>query len=149
MGKGIEPRRLALAFAFGALFGVMPLVWGTSLLCLGTALLLRLNPVAVQIANCAVYPLHLALVIPYIRLGEICLGGDPFSEGPIFDAILFGVDPLDALKRLAEANGAALLAWALTSPLMLVVLYAMALFIVKRPFLVRLAGGGGQEKNTL
>jgi hypothetical protein len=126
-----DPRRLALAFALGALFGVMPLIWGTTLLCLGAALLLRLNPAALQIANCAVYPLHLALVFPYLRLGEFCLEGYSPVERPLFDATLFGADAPGTLQRLAEANGAALLAWAVTSPLMLIVLYALASFVVK------------------
>lgn len=129
--ENAEPRRLALAFAFGALVGVMPLIWGTTLLCLGAALLLRLNPAALQIANWAVYPLHLALVVPYLRLGEFCLGGYSPVERPLFDGTLFGADVSGTLQRVAEANGAALLAWSVTSPLMLIVLYALASFVVK------------------
>jgi hypothetical protein len=39
-------------------------------LCLAAAFSLRLNVVASQIANHAMFPLELALVIPFIRLGS-------------------------------------------------------------------------------
>jgi uncharacterized protein (DUF2062 family) len=66
---GATPERLAWSIAVGAVIGVNPVVGTTTVLCLGMAVLLRLNIVAAQIANHAVFPLELALVIPFIRLG--------------------------------------------------------------------------------
>lgn len=113
LGGGLSPRSLAWALAVGALVGSMPLIWGTSLLCLGAALLLRLNPLAVQVGNYAAWPLQCVLAYPYLRLGAAWFG----SVAPAAEQGNF-------LLTLALANGAALGAWAVTAPLLLPLLYA-------------------------
>ena len=46
------------------------MIGSTTLLCLAVAIRFRLNVVASQIANHAMFPLELALVVPFIRLGS-------------------------------------------------------------------------------
>jgi hypothetical protein len=126
LGGGLAPRSLAWALAVGALVGSMPLVWGTSLLCLGVALLLRLNPLAAQVGNLAAWPLQLVLAYPYLRLGSAWFG--PSTPAAAVQSNL--------LQTLVLANGAALGAWALTAPLLLPLLYAASRFLiaaVRRP----------------
>jgi uncharacterized protein (DUF2062 family) len=67
---GATPRRLAWSIAAGLLIGINPLVGTTTVLCLGAAFSFRLNVVASQIANHAMFPLELVLVVPFIRLGS-------------------------------------------------------------------------------
>jgi hypothetical protein len=120
LAGSLAPRPLAWALAVGALVGSMPLVWGTSLLCLGAALLLRLNPLAAQVGNLAAWPLQLALAYPYHRLGLAWFGpAEPAAGGHI-----------SLLHRLVVANGAALGAWALTAPLLLPLLYAASRWFI-------------------
>jgi len=66
---GASPRTLAWSIAVGLLIGINPVVGTTTLLCLAVTFPCRLNVVAVQIANHAMFPFELALVIPFIRLG--------------------------------------------------------------------------------
>ena len=54
----------------GLLIGINPVIGTTTLLCLAVAFRFRLNVVASQIANHAMFPLELALVVPFIRLGS-------------------------------------------------------------------------------
>lgn len=68
---GATPRSLAWSIAAGLLIGINPLVGTTTLLCLAAAFAFRLNLVASQIANHAMFPVELALVIPFIRLGSL------------------------------------------------------------------------------
>jgi len=114
LGGGLAPGVLVRALTVGMLLGCMPLVWGTSLLCLGAALLLRLNPLTVQIGNFAAWPLQILLAYPYLRLGRVWFGSvfftDSSSAGSWFDTVI-------------AANGAALGAWALTAPLLLLLCY--------------------------
>ncbi|AMV73688.1 hypothetical protein JCM30471_21070 [Desulfuromonas carbonis] len=119
LGDGLGPGPAARALAVGALVGVMPLPWGTSLLCLVVALPLRLNPLAVQAGNYAAWPLQLLLAWPYLRLG-----------GAWFPAATPVAATDDLLHTLANAGGAALCAWALTAPLLLPLLYAVSLRLV-------------------
>ena len=66
---GLTPKKLALTFCLGAAFGVIPLVWGTSLICIILAHTLRLNHVALQSVNYLLWPVHLALLVPFFKLG--------------------------------------------------------------------------------
>lgn len=65
---GSSPQRLAWSIAVGFAVGMNPVVGSTTLICLLLAFVFRLNVVAAQIANHAVFPLELALVIPFLRL---------------------------------------------------------------------------------
>jgi hypothetical protein len=67
---GATPQSLAWSIAAGLLIGINPVIGSTTVLCLAAAFSLRLNVVASQIANHAVFPVELALVIPFIRWGE-------------------------------------------------------------------------------
>jgi uncharacterized protein (DUF2062 family) len=67
---GATPRSLAWSIAVGLLIGLNPIIGTTTILCLSAAVPFRLNVVASQIANHAMFPLELALVIPFIRLGS-------------------------------------------------------------------------------
>ena len=67
---GATPRSLAWSIAAGALIGINPVIGSTTLLCLAVTFRFRLNVVATQIANHAMFPLELALVVPFIRLGS-------------------------------------------------------------------------------
>ena len=58
---GTTPRSLAWSIAAGALIGINPVIGSTTLLCLAVTFRFRLNVVATQIANHAMFPLELAL----------------------------------------------------------------------------------------
>lgn len=67
---GATPRSLAWSIATGMLIGINPVVGSTTLLCLAVTVRFRLNVVATQIANHAMFPLELTLIVPFIRLGS-------------------------------------------------------------------------------
>src|SRR5450755_3135078 len=67
---GATPRTLAWSIAAGLLIGINPIIGTTTILCLAAAASFRLNVVASQIANHAMFPLELVLVIPFIKLGS-------------------------------------------------------------------------------
>lgn len=67
---GATPRSLAWSMTAGMLIGINPVVGSTTLICLAVTFRFRLNLVATQIANHAMFPLELALIIPFIRLGS-------------------------------------------------------------------------------
>jgi hypothetical protein len=62
---------LALCVVLGFVLGVFPVLVCPTLLCALAALALRLNLPAIQAVNYLVYPLQLALVIPFVRLGDL------------------------------------------------------------------------------
>ncbi len=118
--------RLPLALALGATLGLLPLVWGTSLLCLAAALLLRVNPAAVQLANVSVMPLQILLFSPFLAAGGLLLRGPVFlsaAEGPGRFLALAGQGQLQALA-----------AWGLSAPLAFFLFHRLSRHLVARLF---------------
>ena len=63
VSSNLSPKKLALTIALG----VVPLLWGASILCVVGAWALRLNQVCLQVVNYLAWPLQLALLIPFYR----------------------------------------------------------------------------------
>src|ERR1700693_2401253 len=75
--QGVTREKMALSLALGVALGVFPVLGTTTALCALVALIWRLNLPAIQIVNYFVYPLQIALLIPFFRLGEKLFGAPP------------------------------------------------------------------------
>ncbi len=67
--QGITPKKLALTISLGIFIGSVPILWGSTLICAALAFIFRLNQPGIQAANYLVYPLQLALIVPFYRMG--------------------------------------------------------------------------------
>src|SRR5271170_1307288 len=87
--QGVTPEKLALSLALGAAIGVFPALGTTTALCALVAFIWRLNLPAIQIVNYFVYPVQLALLIPFFRAGEILFGAPhlPLSLAEILTVV--------------------------------------------------------------
>ncbi len=72
--RGADPDTLAWSLALGLVVGVNPLLGSTTLVALGLASLFRLNIVASQVGNHAVYPLEILLFPVFIKVGDVVFG---------------------------------------------------------------------------
>ncbi|GFO57703.1 hypothetical protein GMST_00280 [Geomonas silvestris] len=88
--SGLTPHKLAQTLCLGAAVGMLPLIWGTSLICAGLATLMRLNQAAIQAVNYCCYPLQIALFLPLCRLGERILPYGPPLGREVLEAALHG-----------------------------------------------------------
>lgn len=75
--QGVAPERIALALAVGAVVGIFPILGVSTALCAGLGVWLRLNQPVIQLVNYLMYPLQLALLIPFCRAGERAFGAVP------------------------------------------------------------------------
>ncbi len=75
LSQGLSAHQLALAVAVGLTIGVLPTIWGSSLICVLISWRLGLNQLAVQTINYLVYPLQLALFVPFAIWGQPALPG--------------------------------------------------------------------------
>ncbi|HTP67094.1 MAG TPA: DUF2062 domain-containing protein [Geobacteraceae bacterium] len=119
---GLSPRKLALTLALGSVIGILPVLWGTTLLCVLAAALFRLNQVSIQAVNYLVYPIQLALFIPFLRMGERFFPGAPGMTvnahgGPIYAF----------LARAGSSNIKAVGAWTIIALPLALVLYGISL----------------------
>jgi uncharacterized protein (DUF2062 family) len=109
LSQGVSPRRLALTLALGLAVGCIPVIGIPTLLCAALAFSLRLNLPAIQVANYAVMPLQLLLIVPFVRLGNWL-----FASGQIQAArasALAHATPLSVVQGFAGLAAQALLAW--------------------------------------
>jgi uncharacterized protein (DUF2062 family) len=123
---GATPRTLAWSITVGLLVGINPIVGTTTVFCLAATLPFRLNLVAAQIANHAMFPLELVLVIPFIRLGALAFhtAAMPLSPHLFFQTARRA--PLALARQLWLWEWHALVLWAaiavVAAPLLVAVL---------------------------
>lgn len=109
---GADPRRLAWSLALGLVVGVNPLLGSTTLVALAAASALRLNLVASQVGNHAVYPLEWLLFPVFIKVGSMAFGtpGLPLGGKALLDRVTR--HPLETTRLLWMWEWHALLVWA-------------------------------------
>mmetsp|Transcript_21087 Transcript_21087/g.63441 ORF Transcript_21087/g.63441 Transcript_21087/m.63441 type:complete len:206 (-) Transcript_21087:1965-2582(-) len=119
--SGAEPKQLALSAAVGWCCGLCPLLGVSAGLCCLAILLARgrLHGPMTLLANLVSVPAELTLIVVYMRIGEIITGAPHQDFDRISLSDLWGPSGKDLLK----AAGRAVLAWALTWPLLVGVLY--------------------------
>lgn len=129
--QGISPHKLALTVVLGIIVGILPTVWGSSIVCAILAILFGLNLPAIQAANFLVYPLQIALFIPFHHLGARIL---PWGPSLSIETLLQGFrqDYTGNIVLILLATLKAVAAWLLTAPPLAVCLYLLFLAIFKR-----------------
>ncbi|MDE1162678.1 MAG: DUF2062 domain-containing protein [Acidobacteriaceae bacterium] len=111
---GATPERLAWSLAVGFAVGVNPLLGSTTVVALALAAVFRLNVVASQISNHAVYPLELLLFPVWIKVGSMLFHtrGLPLSKDALLEAVKH--HPWETTKALWTWEWHGLIVWAVT-----------------------------------
>jgi uncharacterized protein (DUF2062 family) len=130
--QGITPEKIALSVAFGIAVGVIPVLGVTTALCTVLAIALRLNLVAIQAANWIVYPLQIALLIPFYRAGEFMFDAPRLNLMPADILALFKEGVAHAVARLWGTTWRAVAAWSLFSLALVPALYGVLTPILRR-----------------
>lgn len=133
--QGITPEQIALTLALAATLGVFPILGATTVLCALAAAWLRLNQPLMQLANYVVYPLQLALLLPFCRAGEALFGQPHLPVLDVHDLLArFEADPRRFLVDYGMTALYGVVVWTLLAPFAAALLYFML-----RPLLLRLA----------
>ncbi len=143
LGQGVTPEKMALSLALGVALGVFPALGTTTALCALVAFIWRLNLPAIQVANYFVYPLQIALLIPFFRAGEKLFGAPhlPLSVAQIYAMVHASV--WGATRFLWTTIWHAAVAWCLMAPVF--VGLAQVLLV---PLLQRVVGRTLKERAT-
>jgi uncharacterized protein (DUF2062 family) len=130
--QGVTPEKLALSLALGMVFGVFPALGWTTTLCAILAIVLRLNLPAIQIVNYFMYPLQIALLVPFFRLGEKLFRAPhlPLSVPQIYGMIHTSL--WTAIKLLWTTTWHAIVAWAFLAPIFVTLAYAILTPLLRR-----------------
>jgi uncharacterized protein (DUF2062 family) len=115
--QGITPEKIAQSLAFGIVLGVFPVLGSTTILCALAAIIFRLNLPAIQLVNYFVYPLQLALLIPFIRFGEILFRSPHVSLSLPFIFRMIKENAWQTTRTYWTSGWHAMIAWCLVGPL--------------------------------
>jgi uncharacterized protein (DUF2062 family) len=125
--QGITPQKLALTIAIGIALGTFPILGLTTLLCTAAAILLRLNLPAIQTTNYFAYPLQLALMFPFARLGAKLLRATPVPFAPTQVPAMLHQEMFGTFRALARAAFHAVIGWTLIAPIAATLIYFVLL----------------------
>jgi uncharacterized protein (DUF2062 family) len=130
--QGVTPEKIALSVALGLVLGVFPVLGSTTALCALAALMLRLNLPAIQIINYFVYPLQLALLLPFFRFGEWLFRAPhlPLSVSQI--RAMIHADLGEAMGMLWTTIWHGVVAWCLFAPIVAIAVYATLVPTLRR-----------------
>ena len=109
---GLTPEKLAWSLAAGVVVGVNPLLGSTTLVAIAVAGIFRLNVVASQVSNHAMYPLELALFPVFVKLGSVLFATErlPMDGKQLWWAVRH--HPWDTTRVLWLWEWHALVVWA-------------------------------------
>lgn len=130
--QGLTPRQLALCLALGAGVGMFPVLGVSTPVLTVLALWLRLNLAAIQLVSWLIGPLQLAMIIPFMRLGEWLVGAapQPLTVEAGMEIIAQGV--LQAIVTMWDAIVHAAIGWMLIGPAAIYVLYRLLIPVLQR-----------------
>ncbi|MEI1279356.1 DUF2062 domain-containing protein [Leptospira venezuelensis] len=126
---GTSPKKIALSLAIGGAIGIFPLIGTTMALCAIVGFVLRLNPVSIQIANYAMYPFQVFLIVPFLKLGAYL--SDRELDLTWAYKLVEG-DSSQVWEGLSHSAGYAILGWVCIVPISAVISYFPLLLLVKK-----------------
>lgn len=115
--QGVTPQKIALSIALGISLGVVPVLGTTTALCAIAAIRLKLNQPVIQLVNWLVYPLQLALILIFVRIGELMTHA-PLVNFSVPELIrTFHESPLKFLQVFGICQLQGLIAWLFIAPI--------------------------------
>jgi len=123
--QGLTPEKLSFTIALGITLGVIPVLGSTVLLCTLAAITFRLNLAAIQLVNWLVYPFHLALLIPFYRIGGWIFRTPPSELSVVHIFTLIRTNLLHAIATLWIVTIHAVVAWLLLGGIATGLLYLL------------------------
>lgn len=132
LSQGISVDRVSWTIALGLVLGVFPVMGTTSLVCLLVGWAFHLNQPLLHLFKTVVYPLHLALILVFIRLGER-LYGVPLISFSIPELLgKFKAAPLQFVQDFGMAAWHGVTAWLLIAPFAVILIKSLMMPILRR-----------------
>lgn len=132
LSQGSTPEKLAWSLALGFACSVHPMLGATTLLCIVTGRVFRLNHLVMQIVNYFAYPIQVILIIPHLRIGEYLVRAKPLRM-TLHEILHFvTTDPRHAIGVLSISLLHATLGWLVMGIVFVPILYFALYNILRR-----------------
>ncbi len=124
--QGANPRKIALAIAFGVTTGLFPLLGLTTVVSIAIGIPLKLNQPVLQLFRELTYPLHLATLLLFMRTGEALFGAPhvPLSIPMLLDRFFANPEQFFADFGMIGLYGVSV--WVLMAPVLIAAIYFIA-----------------------
>jgi uncharacterized protein (DUF2062 family) len=142
--QGATPEKLASGIGWAVLCSLFPFLGTTTALNTAVAAWRRLNQPLLHAINIALGPVHLVMILVYVRLGETLWGATGEARFSITEMLQAFADLSlgEFFQRFGLAGVHAFTAWALTAPLLYWASYYTALPALRRLTRLLPARGG-------
>lgn len=130
--RGITPEKLSWTIALGVTLGIFPIMGSTSLVCLIAGYFLKLNQAILHLFKTLTYPLHLALILVFIHLGQHLNGVPPIRFSIPQLLTRFKDDPAQFGRDFGMAALYGIEAWAIAAIFLIPILYFTSLPILRK-----------------
>jgi uncharacterized protein (DUF2062 family) len=130
--QGTSPEKLSWSVSLGITLGIFPIMGSTSIVCLIIGHLFRLNQPILHLFKSFVYPLQLALILVYIRLGQQ-MNDVPLIKFSIPQLLTrFKDDPALFANDFGMAALYGIEAWAISAIVLIPLIYFISLPVLKK-----------------
>jgi uncharacterized protein (DUF2062 family) len=130
--QGLTPEKIAMAIAVSIALSTFPVLGSTTLLCIATSSLFGLNLAAMQLVSWLAYPLQLNLFVPLLRLGSKIVHSDVPIPSLVTIGKMLASDLFGTIRIFWPATMGAILAWCLASPAVIIAIYWLTIFPIRR-----------------
>jgi uncharacterized protein (DUF2062 family) len=122
--QGVTPDKLAATFAVGTAVSLFPFLGTTTALNIGVGFWFRMNQPLLHVINGLLTPLHLVMILVYVRCGEIIWRSqaDKFSVLDVIRTFRDGT-VAEFFQRFGWAGVHAFTAWLISAPFIVAALY--------------------------
>ena len=130
--RGVTVEKIALTMAISPVISAFPVLGTTNLLSVFAGYILRLNLPFLLLFKTLFYPLHLGLILVFIRIGESINGAPhiPFSIPQLL--VKFKDDPLQFIKDFGMTALYGIEAWAIIAPWFAIPLYFFFHYLLRK-----------------
>ncbi len=130
--QGTSPEKLSWSISLGVTLGIFPIMGSTSIVCFIAGYLFKLNQPILHLFKTFTYPLQLALILVYIRLGQI-LNDVPLIKFSIPQLLnRFKDDPAQFARDFGMAALYGIEAWAISAIFLIPALYFISLPVLNK-----------------
>lgn len=130
--RGTSPEELSWTIALGVTLGIFPIMGSTSLVCFIAGMIFKLNQAILHLFKSLTYPLHLALILVFIRLGQQ-LNGVALIKFSIPQMMgQFKDDPTQFARDFGMAALYGIEAWAIAAIILIPLIRIISLPILRK-----------------
>lgn len=132
--QGITPEKIALTVSVGSALALFPIFGTTTLLCICAGILLKLNQPIIQLVNMLCATIHFPLIVCLFRMGHLMFGVpyDHMGLGMVHHMLdTFWEDPTKFFERFGVDAVHAIAAWAILAPIWMIIVYMLALPVLR------------------